>query len=68
MFASGRSGHRSTSISNRDEITEGVMLGHETEQSPQILNTIRPHEGLEMRRPTDVYLTAVPNLEHPNLS
>ncbi len=44
------------------------MLGHETEQSPQILNTIRPHEGLEMRRPTDVYLTAVPNLEHPNLS
>jgi hypothetical protein len=28
-------------------------------------NTIRPHEALDMRRPTEVYLTAAPNFEDP---
>jgi putative transposase len=49
----------------REEITDGVMLADQAEHYRQIFNTIRPHEALEMRRPTDVYLTAVPNFEDP---
>ena len=50
---------------DREEITDGVMLADEAEHYRQIFNTIRPHEALEMRRPTDVYLTAVRNFGDP---
>jgi putative transposase len=49
----------------REEITDGVMLADEAERYRQIFNTIRPHEALQMRRPTDVYLAAIPNFEDP---
>jgi putative transposase len=49
----------------RLEITDGMMLADEAEHYRQIFNTIRPHEALEMRRPTDVYLSAIPNFETP---
>ena len=49
----------------REEITDGVMLADEAEHYRQIFNRIRPHEALAMRRPTDVYLTAVPSFEDP---
>ena len=41
------------------------MLADQAEHYRQIFNIIRPHEALEMRRPTDVCLTAVPNFEDP---
>ena len=41
------------------------MLADEAEHYRQIFNRIRPHEALEMRRPTDVYLTATPNFPSP---
>ena len=49
----------------REEITDGVMLADEAERYRQIFNRIRPHEALQMRRPTDVYLTATPSFESP---
>ncbi len=49
----------------REEITDGVMLVDQSEHDRQIFNTIRPHEALDMGRPTDVYLTAVPSCEDP---
>ena len=49
----------------REQITDGVMLADESEHYRHIFNTIRPREALGMRRPTDVYLTAVPNFETP---
>ena len=52
----------------RLEITDRVMLADQAEHYRHILNTIRPHEALQMRRPTDVYLTATPTLKTPKLS
>lgn len=49
----------------REEITDSIMLADEAEDYRQIFNRIRPHEALEMRRPTDVYLTATPNFPRP---
>jgi putative transposase len=49
----------------RHEITDVEVLAREAEHYRQIFNTIRPHEALGMRRPTDVYLNAVPNFESP---
>ena len=43
----------------RQEIDDGHTLGEEVETYRQLFNTIRPHEGIGMRRPLDVHLEAI---------
>jgi transposase InsO family protein len=43
----------------RQEIDDGHKLGEEVETYRQLFNTIRPHEGIGMRRPLDVHLEAI---------
>lgn len=47
----------------RLEIDDGHTLGLEVEVYRQLFNTIRPHEALAMRRPHDVHLEAINNIE-----
>ena len=42
----------------RLEIDDGHTLGQEVETYRQLFNTIRPHDGIAMRRPLDVHLEA----------
>src|SRR6266536_3548265 len=42
----------------RLEIDDGHTLGQEVETYRQLFNTIRPHEGIAIRRPLDVHLEA----------
>jgi transposase InsO family protein len=50
----------------REEITDGVDLARHVEAQRHTFNTRRPHEHLDWRFPTDVYLTAIPNFEDPD--
>jgi transposase InsO family protein len=43
----------------RLEIDDGHQLGQEVEAYRQLFNTIRPHEGIGMRRPLEVHLQAI---------
>jgi transposase InsO family protein len=43
----------------RLEIDDGHQLSQEAESYRQLFNTIRPHEGLAMRRPLHVHLEAI---------
>ena len=43
----------------RHEIDDGHQLGQEVETYRQLFNTIRPHEGITMRRPLEVHLEAI---------
>ena len=45
----------------RHEIDNSFDLGLEVESYRQLFNQIRPHEGIEMRRPPDVHLEATNN-------
>ena len=45
----------------RHEIDNGFDLGLEVETYRQLFNQIRPHEGIDMRRPLDVHLEAINN-------
>jgi putative transposase len=47
----------------RLEIDDGYDLGRETEHYRQLFNTIRPHEGIGMRRPLDVHLEACKHVQ-----
>lgn len=49
----------------RHDIADVDVLAREAEHYRQIFNTIRPHEALDMRRPAEVYLAAIPNFQAP---
>jgi putative transposase len=49
----------------RHDIDDVDVLAREAERYRQIFNTIRPHEALEMRRPIEAYLDAIPNFPDP---
>ena len=53
---------------NRHEIDNGFDLGLEVESYRQLFNQIRPHEGIDMRRPPDVHLEAINNHQTIKLS
>ena len=52
----------------RHEIDNGFDLGLEVETYRQLFNQIRPHEGIDMRRPLDVHLEAINNHQTIKLS
>ncbi len=52
----------------RHEIDNGFDLGLKVESYRQLFNQIRPHEGIDMRRPLDVHLQAINNHQTIKLS
>ena len=52
----------------RHEIDNSFDLGLEVETYRQLFNQIRPHEGIDMRRPLDVHLEAINNHQTIKLS
>ena len=52
----------------RHEIDNGFDLGLEVETYRQLFNQIRPHEGIDIRRPLDVHLEAINNHQTIKLS
>ena len=52
-------------IDGKSDRLDAEQIAIEAERYREIFNTIRPHEALDMARPRDIYLTAIPNFPDP---